>query len=84
MDVSDELSQELAALARKAAAAMNLRLAGIDLILDGGIGDDNASAKILEINSAPGLDGFALIGEAQEERVRSIYGQIAAALFGPA
>jgi RimK family alpha-L-glutamate ligase len=47
-----ELNLELEELARQAAAAIQLEIAGVDLLFDG------TGYSVCEVNSAPGLAGF--------------------------
>jgi D-alanine-D-alanine ligase-like ATP-grasp enzyme len=54
------------------AAAMGLRLCGVDLACEN-ICDGDADYSILEINAAPGLDNYAATGAAQAARVRELY-----------
>lgn len=54
---------------------MNLRLCGVDLIVDGRISEPPIPGKywVLEINAAPGLDHYAKTGKAQEKIVAELY-----------
>ncbi len=54
---------------------MNLRLCGVDLMVDGHINEPPVSGKhwILEVNAAPGLDHYAKSGKAQEKIVEELY-----------
>jgi len=62
-DLSADLPAGTGALARRAAAAVGLRLAGVDLRLpDPDLGPDGAT--VLEVNAAPGLDYYASQGPA--------------------
>ena len=51
---------------------MGLSLCGIDIPCED-MGDPNADYRILEVNSAPGLENYAALGEQQERRVRELY-----------
>jgi D-alanine-D-alanine ligase-like ATP-grasp enzyme len=52
---------------------MNLRLCGVDLIIDGDIADKPRDYWILEINAAPGLDHYAKLGTEQVKIVEKLY-----------
>lgn len=52
---------------------MNLRLCGVDLIVDGDIADKPRNYWILEINASPGLDHYAKLGNEQAEIVKGLY-----------
>ncbi|MCP4400873.1 MAG: hypothetical protein GY801_26675 [bacterium] len=51
---------------------MGLLLCGIDILCDD-MESPQAEYRILEINSAPGLENYAALGEKQEMRVRKLY-----------
>jgi glutathione synthase/RimK-type ligase-like ATP-grasp enzyme len=70
-DLTGRLPEAAERLALRAAAALGLRLAGVDLIApDIAIGIDGA--HVLEVNSAPGLDYYAAHGPAQHDRARAL------------
>lgn len=54
---------------------MNLRLCGVDLMIEGGIENEPVPGKywVLEINAAPGLDHYAKTGKTQERIVEELY-----------
>lgn len=52
---------------------MGLRLAGIDLMVDGALEEKPKRFWILEINAAPGLDHYARSGGAQKKIVEALY-----------
>ena len=62
-DLTETLPGDAADLALKAAAEIGLRLAGVDLRLG-----DGGAPVVLEVNSAPGLDGYASHGPAHWAR----------------
>lgn len=80
VDVADQISPELAALAIKLTQDMGLRLCGVDIMLNGPIDKPPQQYSILEINAAPGLDHYAAMGEAQEEIVEGLYREVLRAL----
>ena len=59
----------------KLTSDMNLRLCGVDLMVNGDIGEQPIPGKywVLEINAAPGLDHYAKSGKAQEQIVEDLY-----------
>lgn len=70
-DMTESIAPDAAALAVRAAETLGLRLAGVDILasdLSAGAGD----ATVIEVNSAPGFDGFATSGSAQWERALSL------------
>ena len=70
-DIGADVSPDAAALAVAAAEAVGLRLAGVDILA----ADLTASADdaiIVEVNSAPGLDGYASASPAAWERARTV------------
>lgn len=82
VDVTTELNPAFRELAVKLTSDMNLRLCGVDLIVDGNISDPPQPNKywILEINAAPGLDHYARTGTAQEQIVEELYLKVLRAL----
>jgi len=73
VDVSDKIHQEFKDLSIKLTKDMGLRLCGVDLMIDGDIGQKPDKYWVIEINSAPGLDHYAKIGKAQEQIVEDLY-----------
>lgn len=75
IDVTAIVNPAFLKLAVRLAGDMNLRLCGVDLIVDGDISKSPASGKhwVLEINAAPGLDHYAKTGEAQNKVVEELY-----------
>ncbi|EAV42670.1 hypothetical protein SIAM614_26948 [Stappia aggregata IAM 12614] len=78
--VTGTLAPELAALACRAAQALSLRYAAVDLILP-----DTASADthaiVLEVNAAPGLGNLARQGFEETAAVIKIYDRVFDAMF---
>ena len=55
---------------------MGLRLCGVDVLVQGDITkkiSKNNNCKIIEINSAPGLDNYYTVGEKQKKIVEKLY-----------
>lgn len=75
LELTDEMAEEYRKLAISIAHDMNLELCGID-ILTPTIKKWCKNYIVLEINSAPGLDNYAFIGDKQKKYVDSIYLQI--------
>lgn len=72
IDVTDTIAPEWVALSKKIASGMNLRLCGVDLACED-ITSGGADYSVLEVNSAPGLDHYAMSGEAQRRLVDELY-----------
>jgi len=71
------LHPKIGALAIRAAAALGLRWAGVDLIAE----DPEApEAAVLEVNAAPGLDAYASAGPDHWARAREVLGAALEAL----
>jgi len=82
-DVTGLLHPEIAELATRIATAMDLRFAGVDILLSA---PDVPPEKyhVLEVNSAPGLDHYAASGAEQEEHVDALYLKVLQAIaHGP-
>lgn len=73
MDVTDKVHPRFKKIAVNLTRDMGLRLCGVDLMVEGSINQEPAKYWILEINSAPGLDHYAKMGEAQERVVEQLY-----------
>ena len=80
-DVTHRLAPEFAAHLARLAAALNLRLCAVDLIVRGPIDRVPQTYWILEINAAPQATGYAAIGERQRQGVIQLYERIFAALI---
>ena len=72
VDVTETIDQKWVDLAAKIAKGMNLRLCGVDLACVD-ITDGESDYSVLEVNSAPGLDHYAMSGEAQKQIVDDLY-----------
>lgn len=72
VDVRDKIHPRWGELAAYVAHNFNLRLSGLDLACED-ITDPDAEYSVLEVNSTPGLDHYALSGDAQRELVDELY-----------
>lgn len=72
VDVTNSIAPEWVELSKKIAAGMNLRLCGVDLACTD-ITDGDADYAVLEVNAAPGLDHYAMSGDAQKQLVDDLY-----------
>lgn len=72
---------ELQVLARKAAATLGLRYAGVDLIVPLEPRPDIA-AVVLEVNAAPGLSNLHRQGGQEAETIERVYEKVFDAAFG--
>ena len=75
-DVTGRIDPSIEKLCIDVTREMGLRLCGVDLIIDGDVCGKFDRAHILEINSSPGLDNYAMLGPAQWQRVRGLYGKV--------
>jgi D-alanine-D-alanine ligase-like ATP-grasp enzyme len=72
IDVTEKVHPFFAKVAARAAASLDLRFAGIDIIAPD-ITRQTAPYFVLEVNSAPGLDHYAGQGEAHERHIDDLY-----------
>lgn len=73
-DVTPVIHSDFRRLAIDLTRAMGLRLCGVDVLVKGGSLTDPAKEYyVLEINSAPGLDHYAKLGEEQKQIVEDLY-----------
>jgi len=78
-DVTGTISDRWIDVAAYVARNFNLRLCGLDMgCMD--IADGDSPYSVLEVNAAPGLDHYALSGEAQKTLVHGFYTQVLNAL----
>jgi D-alanine-D-alanine ligase-like ATP-grasp enzyme len=68
-------------LAAKIARDMNLRYIGIDILTPDSLAEAPREYVVLEINSAPGLDNYAAMGEEQLDRVEAMYKKVVEAML---
>lgn len=73
VDVTDTVHPEFRKLAVALTRDMGLRLCGVDLMIDGDIAKPPAEYRVLEINSAPGLDHYVKTGKTQQKIVEDMY-----------
>ena len=75
IDVTANVNHAFRDLAVHLTRDMNLRLCGVDLMIDGRIQESPVPGKywVLEINAAPGLDHYAKTGKVQEKIVEKLY-----------
>ena len=72
VDVSEQIHDRWAELAARVAHSFNLRLSGLDLACTD-ITNPDSDYSVLEVNATPGLDHYALSGDAQKELVDELY-----------
>lgn len=82
IDVTNRVHDGFKALVAKIAHDMGLRLVGVDLIVNGDIFSPPSTQEywVLEVNSAPGLDHYAAMGEQQQRVVDDLYFQVIVAM----
>ena len=75
VDVTANVNSAFRQLAVRLTSDMNLRLCGVDLMINGHISEPPIPGKywVLEINAAPGLDHYARSSKAQEQIVEELY-----------
>lgn len=79
-DVTDTLPPALAGLGARAAAALGLRFAGVDLLVEE-LSADTPRAVVLEVNAGPGLSYIHRQGGAAAARVEAIYADLLDAML---
>ena len=72
VDVTNSIAPKWVELSKKIAAGMNLRLCGVDLACTD-ITDSDVDYAVMEVNAAPGLDHYAMSGDAQKQLVDDLY-----------
>ena len=80
IDVTDNIHPAFKEIAVRLTHDMNLRLCGVDLMIDGLISEPPNTYWVLEINSAPGLDHYAATGQEQKEIVLALYEEVLRAM----
>lgn len=76
-DVTNDISPYYIGIAKGVAAGLNLDMCGVDFIADDLTSEKNRNHKILEVNSAPGLDNYLYPEkEKQEEYVEELYDEV--------
>jgi D-alanine-D-alanine ligase-like ATP-grasp enzyme len=78
-DFTDEVHKDFKKLAVNITKDMGLRFCGVDVIT-ADITKPINHYSVIEINGAPGLDNYALIGEEQTKRVEDLYVKILLAM----
>ncbi len=78
VDVTTCVHRSFCDLAVRLTKDMNLRLCGVDFMVNGTISDAAVAGKywVLEINAAPGLDHYAKTGAAQKKVVEKLYTKV--------
>ena len=80
IDVTEDIHKDYQRLAVAITRDMGLRMCGVDIITSHDIRSKLNSYVIIEINSAPGLDNYASIGNKQKRRVDQLYLKVLKAL----
>ena len=73
VDVTKPIHPEFKKIAVKLTRDMGLRLAGVDLMVEGDIRRAPKKYWILEVNAAPGLDHYVKTGATQQKIVENLY-----------
>jgi len=82
-DVTDIIHRDYQQLAIDITRDMGLRYCGVDIMAKSAIDQPLGEYSIIEINSAPGLDNYAKIGNTQTKIVEDMYRQILLAMITP-
>ncbi len=80
-DVTKQMHPQWKKFAIQLTRDMGLRYCGIDVICQGTLNELPHSFIILEINAAPGLDNYALIGKKQKDIVEKMYTKVFKAML---
>ena len=80
VDVTPIIHPVFRRLAARLTKDMGLRFCGVDLMVEGGIGQRPKSYWVIEINAAPGLDHYVTTGQAQERIVEAMYRKVLKAM----
>ena len=83
IDVTEHIHKDFQRLAVGITRDMGLRMCGVDIITSHDIRTKLSGYVIIEINSAPGLDNYASIGNKQKRRVEQLYLKVLKALSRP-
>lgn len=75
IDITGEISPRIKEICVSATRALGLIFAGVDILCEDATMEDT-NYTILEINSAPGLYNFSELGQAQDSKVRMLYGKL--------
>jgi D-alanine-D-alanine ligase-like ATP-grasp enzyme len=76
-DVTENVHPAFAQIAIAATKTLGLTLCGVDILTDDiQQPPDSQVWTIIELNAAPGLDNYSSLGDAQAERVKSLYRKI--------
>ena len=73
VDVTNTMHNDFKTFAIALTRDMGLRLCGVDVMIDGDITLATKKFRVLEINSAPGLDHYVKTGKAQQKIVEDMY-----------
>lgn len=73
VDVTDTMHIEWKKIAIAITKDMGLRFCGVDLMISGSIADAPKKYRVIEVNSAPGLDHYASAGREQKKVVEDMY-----------
>ena len=80
IDVTEIIHHGFKKVAVQLTKDMNLRLCGVDLMIEGLISQKPGKYWVLEINAAPGLDHYATAGRKQEKIVLAMYEEVLRAM----
>ncbi len=76
LDVTDRISPYFSELAGEIADRLNLDLCGVDLFANDITDPNERYYRVIEVNSAPGMDHYAYEKEVQDAYVKALYRQI--------
>lgn len=81
LDVTATLHPAWRKLAVDLVRKMGLRFCGLDVIVEGTLAEVPKRYAVLEINAAPGLDHYAVIGPVQRRLVERLYRKVVRAMI---
>jgi len=73
IDVMDKISRKFKKLAVQLTKDMNLRLCGVDLMVDGDITKDPDKYHVLEVNGSPGMGHYTKINKDNAKIIEDFY-----------
>ena len=78
IDVTSVIHPEFIRIIEEITVKLNLNLSGIDMLVQGDITKNPSESTwaILEVNASSGFEGFASLGEEQENRVMKMFREI--------
>lgn len=85
IDVTERMHPSFIRISADIAKCMGLRFTGVDLMINGDIAQEAKAGNywVIEVNSAPGLDHYASMGDTQRRTVDALYLKVLMAMERP-